>query len=121
MDHANVSLRAVLLRAHLLGRSLVSSALGRLVPALMFTAGVRTKHAIGSSLEIICFNAAAGLLGQLRYTGIDWTLTALFLLASLIGMGFGLAIVRRVPAQRIRFAFGCTLLVIRLTRVVRKK
>jgi hypothetical protein len=83
-----------------------------IVPALMFTAGVRTKQAIGSSLAIISFNSAAGLLGQLRYTSIDWMLTALFLLASLIGMGFGLVIVRRIPAQRIRFAFGCTLLVV---------
>jgi uncharacterized membrane protein YfcA len=83
-----------------------------IVPALMFTAGVRTKQAIGSSLAIISFNSAAGLLGQLRYTGIDWMLTALFLIASLIGMGFGLVIVRRVPPQGVRFAFGCTLLVI---------
>jgi len=83
-----------------------------IVPALMFTAGVATKQAIGSSLAIISFNSAAGLLGQLRYTNIDWRLTALFLLASLIGMGFGLAIFRRVPAQRIRVTFACTLLVI---------
>jgi hypothetical protein len=83
-----------------------------IVPALLFTAGVRTKQAIGSSLAIISFNSVAGLLGQLRYTGIDWMLTALFLGASLIGMGFGLVIFRKVPAQRIRLAFACALLVI---------
>jgi len=83
-----------------------------IVPALMFAAGVGTKKAIGSSLAIISFNSAAGLLGQLRYTRIDWRLTALFLLASLIGMGFGLAIGRRVPAQRIRLTFACTLLAV---------
>jgi uncharacterized protein len=83
-----------------------------IVPALMFAAGVRTKQAIGSSLAIISLNSTAGLLGQLRYTSIDWKLTALFLAASLIGMGFGLAIVRRVAPQRIRFAFACTLLII---------
>lgn len=83
-----------------------------LVPALILTAGVATKKAIGSSLAIISFNSAAGLLGQLRYTDIDWRLTAFFLIASLSGMGFGLAIVRRVPAQRLRLTFGCALLVI---------
>jgi uncharacterized protein len=83
-----------------------------IVPALIFTAGVRTKQAIGSSLAIISLNSAAGLLGQLRYINIDWRLTVLFLAASLIGMGFGLAIVRRVPARGIRLTFACTLLVI---------
>jgi uncharacterized protein len=83
-----------------------------IVPALIFTAGVATKRAIGSSLAIISFNSAAGLLGQLRYTNIDWRMTGGFLAASLIGMGFGLAIVRRVPAQRIRLIFACALLVV---------
>jgi uncharacterized membrane protein YfcA len=83
-----------------------------IVPALVFTAGVGTKEAIGSSLAIIAFNSASGLLGQLRYTHLDWGLTSLFLIASLVGMGFGLAIVRRAPAHSIRFAFACALLVI---------
>jgi uncharacterized membrane protein YfcA len=83
-----------------------------IVPALIFTAGVETKKAIGSSLAIISFNAAAGLLGQLRYTRIDWRLTLLFLAASLVGMAFGLSIVRRVPAQRLRVAFAFALLLI---------
>jgi hypothetical protein len=83
-----------------------------IVPALVFTAGVETKEAIGSSLAIIAFNSASGLLGQLRYTHLDWGLTSLFLIAALVGMGFGLAIVRRVPAHSIRFAFACALLVI---------
>lgn len=83
-----------------------------LVPALVFTAGVETKKAIGSSLAIIALNSASGLLGQLRYVHINWRLTSLFLIASLLGMGFGLAIVRRAPARSIRMAFACSLLVI---------
>jgi hypothetical protein len=83
-----------------------------IVPALMFTAGVGTKKAIGSSLAIIALNSASGLLGQLRYVHIDWRLTLLFLVASLVGMAFGLAIVRRLPEHNIRLAFACALLVI---------
>jgi hypothetical protein len=83
-----------------------------IVPALIFTAGVETKKAIGSSLAIISLNSAAGLLGQLRYTRIDWRLTLFFLAASLAGMAFGLSIVRRVPAQRLRIAFAFALLLI---------
>lgn len=83
-----------------------------LVPALVLTAGVETKKAIGSSLAIIALNSASGLLGQLRYVHIDWRLTSMFLIASLLGMGFGLAIVRRVPAHSIRLTFACTLLVV---------
>jgi uncharacterized protein len=83
-----------------------------IVPALVYIVGVKTKEAIGSSLAIIAFNSASGLLGQLRYINIDWRLTSLFLIASLMGMGFGLVIVRRVPADGIRFAFAWVLLVI---------
>jgi uncharacterized membrane protein YfcA len=83
-----------------------------IVPALVFTAGIETKKAIGSSLAVIALNSAAGLLGQLRYIHINWRLTLLFLLVSLIGMGAGLAIVRRIPAQKLRFAFACTLIVL---------
>jgi uncharacterized membrane protein YfcA len=83
-----------------------------IMPALIFTAGVATKRAIGSSLAIISLNSAAGLLGQLRYTNIDWPMTAGFLAASLIGMAFGLSIVRKIPAQRIRLIFACALLAV---------
>jgi uncharacterized membrane protein YfcA len=83
-----------------------------IVPALVLTAGIETKQAIGTSLAIIAFNSASGLLGQLRYININWVLTLLFLGASLLGMAFGLAIVRRVPAQTIRIAFACVLLLI---------
>lgn len=83
-----------------------------IVPALVLTAGIETKQAIGSSLAVIAFNSASGLIGQLRYIHINWVLTLLFLGASLLGMGFGLAIVRRVPAQSIRVAFACALLLI---------
>lgn len=83
-----------------------------IVPALMFTAGVAAKKAIGSSLAIIAFNSASGLLGHLRYVHIDWRLTLLFLMAALIGMGFGLSLCRRMADQSIRYVFAFALLVI---------
>ena len=83
-----------------------------IVPALVFTAGLDAKKAIGTSLAIIAFNSASGLLGQLRYVHIDWRITLSFLIASLAGMGFGVSIVRRVPEQTLRRAFAVALLII---------
>jgi len=76
------------------------------------TAGLDAKKAIGSSLAIIAFNSASGLMGQLRFVHIDWRITLWFLIASLAGMGFGVSIVRRVPEQTLRRAFAVALLII---------
>jgi uncharacterized protein len=83
-----------------------------IVPALVFTAGLDAKKAIGSSLAVIAFNSASGLMGQLRFVHIDWRITLSFLIASLAGMGFGVSIVRRVPEQTLRRAFAVALLII---------
>ena len=83
-----------------------------IVPALVLTAGLDSKKAIGSSLAIIAFNSASGLLGQLRFVHIDWRITGGCLVASLAGMRFGVSLVRRLPEQALRRVFALVLLVI---------
>ncbi len=83
-----------------------------IVPALVFTSGLDTKEAIGTSLAIIAFNSASGLIGQLRYVHVDWILTVEFLVSSLLGMGAGVAVASRLPEPALRRVFACALLAI---------
>ncbi len=83
-----------------------------IVPALVFTSGLDTKEAIGTSLAIIAFNSASGLIGQLRYVPVDWATTLEFLASALVGMGAGVAVANRLPEPALRRAFACALLAI---------
>ena len=82
-----------------------------LVPTLVFFAGLDMRRAVGSSLAIIALNSIAGLVGHLRYTALDWGLTASFLAVALIGMGLGLALAGRIPehnaAQGVCWVCSC--------------
>jgi hypothetical protein len=77
-----------------------------LVPTLVFFAGLDMRRAVGSSLAIIALNSIAGLVGHLRYTALDWGLTASFLVVALIGMWLGLALAGRIPEQTLRKLFA---------------
>jgi uncharacterized membrane protein YfcA len=77
-----------------------------LVPMLVFFAGLDMRRAVGSSLAIIALNSIAGLVGHLRYTALDWGLTASFLVVALIGMWLGLALAGRIPEQTLRKLFA---------------
>src|SRR5262249_9447223 len=43
-----------------------------IVPSLILFGGLETRMATGTSLGVIAFNCATGLLGQLRFVHIDW-------------------------------------------------
>lgn len=85
-----------------------------IVPALVLFAGLDVKHAVGTSLAIIALNSASGLLGQMRYADVNWSLTALFTAASLSGMTIGIAVVRRVAPSTLNRAFASLLIVVGL-------
>jgi len=85
-----------------------------IVPALMLTAGLDTRMAGGTSLAVIALNAATGLLGQLRYVSIDWTLLAGFLVFAFAGMLAGLAFARRLPENLLRRLFAIALIALAL-------
>ncbi len=96
-----------------------------LVPMLVFFAGLEMRRAVGSSLAIIALNSIAGLVGQLRYTALDWVLTAGFLVVALIGMWLGLALAGRIPEHTLRklfagfvLAVACLLLITNVTALM---
>jgi hypothetical protein len=77
-----------------------------IVPALVLFAGIETRAAIGTSLAVIAFNAAAALVGHLRHAALDWSLALAFLSFALVGMGAGLRVARRVSGPVLRRAFA---------------
>jgi hypothetical protein len=85
-----------------------------IVPALVLFAGLEVKNAVGTSLAIIALNSMSALLGQMRYADVNWTLTALFSAASLLGMMVGIAVVRRVATSTLNRAFASLLIVVGL-------
>lgn len=83
-----------------------------IVPALVLFAGLETKVAIGTSLGIIALNSAAGLAGQVRYSEMNWFLTASLTGLALGGMLVGLSFSERVSDEDSRKAFASLLIVV---------
>jgi hypothetical protein len=77
-----------------------------IVPALIIFAGLAPKTAVGSSLAIIGLNSAAGLLGHLRYAGIDWKLTSAFLVVAVLGMAIGTRICTEISQGALQRSFA---------------
>jgi uncharacterized membrane protein YfcA len=82
-----------------------------ILPALVLFAGLEMKRAIGTSLAVIAVNCVGGLIGQLRYTSLNWLLTLAFLAAAVAGIMAGAALSERLPATNLRRGFAwCVLL-----------
>jgi uncharacterized membrane protein YfcA len=85
-----------------------------IVPALVLFAGLDARVAAGTSLLIIALNSSSGLLGQLRFVGIDWGLLAGFLIFAIGGMLVGCNLSTRLAEGMLRRIFATTILVIGL-------
>ena len=85
-----------------------------IVPALVLSAGLDTKLASGTSLAVIALNSTTGLLGQLRYTNMDWGLLAQFLFCALVGILAGIALAHRLNETVLRRVFAAALMVLAL-------
>ncbi|MEQ1883767.1 MAG: sulfite exporter TauE/SafE family protein [Bryobacteraceae bacterium] len=85
-----------------------------IVPALLFFAGLPQRTAAGTSLAVIAFNSATGLIGQLRYVSMDWSALGGFLFFAFAGMLAGLAVANRLDEKALRKLFGIALIVLAL-------
>ncbi len=91
------------------------------VPALVILIGLPMPVAVGTSLPIIAMNSAAGLLGHVSQSPLNWLVTLQFIAFGAIGILLGVVLVKRVsPAQlRVYFAwFVIALAIYMLTRSV---
>jgi uncharacterized membrane protein YfcA len=86
-----------------------------LVPTLVLFAGLNLKRAVGTSAGIISINALAGILGQLRFTSIDWQLTGLLLAAAFLGVVLGVSTARQLPEQALRRGLALLMIAIGLS------
>jgi len=86
-----------------------------IVPALVLFAGLNARTAAGTSLAIIALNSSSGLLGQLRFVGIDWRLLAGFLIFATGGMWIGSNLSSYVDEHMLRRIFSTTILVLGLS------
>ena len=85
-----------------------------IVPALVLFAGLNARTAAGTSLAIIALNSSSGLLGQLRFVGIDWSLLAGFLIFAIGGMLIGSNLSSHLAEHMLRRVFSTTILVLGL-------
>jgi uncharacterized membrane protein YfcA len=82
-----------------------------IVPSLILFGGLETRMATGTSLGVITFNCATGLLGQLRFVHIEWGFLSLFLAMALAGMVAGAMFSVRLSESRLRRILAITILV----------
>lgn len=85
-----------------------------IVPALVLFAGLNARVAAGTSLAIIAVNSSSGLLGQLRFVGIDWILLTGFLIFAVGGMLIGSRLSSHLAERMLRRIFATTILVLGL-------
>ena len=67
------------------------------VPALVLTLGFDMADAVGTSLLVIAINSAVALSGRIGTTGVDWSFTAPFTIAALLGVAVGKRLADRLP------------------------
>jgi len=81
-----------------------------IVPALVLFAGLESRTAAGTSLAVITLNSTTGIVGQLRFSSMNWTLLAGFLVFALLGMVLGITLANSLADYRLRRLFACTVL-----------
>lgn len=89
-----------------------------IVPALVLTAGLDARMAGATSLAVIALNSTTGLLGQLRYVHLDWSLLAGFIFFAFAGMLAGIAFAQRVHVDVLRRLFAAALIILGVVMAV---
>lgn len=89
-----------------------------IVPALVLTAGLTMREAIGTSLVVIAVNCAAGLAGHWRH-GFDLRLTLLVAALAAAGVLLGSVLSHRVSGPALRRAFAVSVLAVAVFLLVK--
>ena len=83
-----------------------------IVPTLVLVAGLPMPAAVGTSLLVITLQSAAGLAGHLSGTALPWPLVLAVTASAVLGSLAGSRLTGRIPADRLRTAFGVLVIVI---------
>jgi hypothetical protein len=83
-----------------------------IIPALVFLTGLPIKRAIGTSLMIIAAKSLFGFTGDIQAgQPIDWGFLVAVTLTATIGIFVGAYLVRLVPSEKLKPAFGWFVLI----------
>lgn len=78
-----------------------------IVPALVLMTGLPMRTAVGTSLLIIAAKSLIGSVGDVQSgLPIDWSLVGAITALAVVGITVGTALSARVPADRLKKAFG---------------
>lgn len=77
-----------------------------IIPALVLVLGLPMKKAVGTSLIIITLNTLITFFGTMHHVQVDWTLLLTFSACSIAGIFAGIGFGRKVPAEKLKPAFG---------------
>jgi uncharacterized protein len=87
-----------------------------MTPALVLWAGLDMKHAVASSMVLICVNSAIGVgVDMAQGMVYDWNLVLQFTGLTVIGIITGTLLSRKINSNQLRASFGWLVLVIGLT------
>ncbi len=77
-----------------------------IVPCLVLLGGMPIHRAVGTALVVIAVQSFAAYLGHARHVTIDWEMAGMVMGGAAVGAVFGVKLAPRVPAARLRTAFG---------------
>jgi uncharacterized membrane protein YfcA len=79
-----------------------------IIPALVLLAQLPMRLAVGTSLMIIATKSLIGFLGDLQRPdlALDWGFLLLFTAFAVVGIFVGTALAKKIPAARLKSAFG---------------
>lgn len=77
-----------------------------IVPTLMYVMGFPIRMAVGTSFLIVALTSVGGIIGHLKLSDIDSSLTMLVIIGSLVGMVAGARFRKTVQEQSLRKAFA---------------
>lgn len=107
------------------GIGLVTGLLGAgggflLIPALVLLLHLPMKEAVGTSLLIIALNSLIGFTGNLHDKGMDWQLLLTVTALAVAGILLGSYLNKKIPAGKLKKAFGWFVLVMGIYILVRE-
>ena len=92
-----------------------------IIPALVLLAKMPMKLAVGTSLLIIAAKSLIGFMGDVQGSQvIDWKLLTSFTAFAVVGIFIGIFLSKRVPADKLKKAFGWFVLVMGIYIIIKE-
>ncbi|MEC9464959.1 MAG: sulfite exporter TauE/SafE family protein [Myxococcota bacterium] len=85
-----------------------------IVPCLVLLGGMPIHRAVGTALVVIALQSFAAYLGHAKHVTIDWAMASVVMGGAAVGAVLGVKLAPRVPAARLRTAFGIFVLMMAL-------